>query len=160
MDRASRQASPSLVVLATLGVIAAPYLLKAILIPIALALVVACMLAPLTTFLRRILFLGPTGAAVVLFLLTVLCGRHGASLVAESLVQAANTLPTDIEHLSGQLSGRINDMIRDHPSMRGILPSPGTINLLVTRLDPVLLIDSLSYGLTDLTVRVVQDSSS
>jgi predicted PurR-regulated permease PerM len=147
--------SPSLVVLATLAVIAALYLLKAILIPIAVALVLACMLSPMTTLLRRILPLGPTGAAVVLFLLTVLCGLYGATLVAESLVQAANTLPTDIEHLSGQLSRRINDMIRDHPSLRGILPEPGTINLLGDA-NRALLIDSLSYGLTDLTVRVAQ----
>ena len=39
----------SLVVLAVLGVIAALYLLKAILVPIALALVLACLLSPLTT---------------------------------------------------------------------------------------------------------------
>jgi len=155
VDRVSKQTSPSLVVLATLAVIAALYLLKAILIPVAIALVLACMLSPLTSFLRRILPLGPTGAAVVLFLLTVMCGLYVASLAAESLVQAANTLPTDVEHLSGQVSRRINDMIRDHPSMRGILPEPGTIDLLGDA-NRSLLIDNLSYGLTDLTIRVAQ----
>lgn len=155
MDRSPKLASPSLVVLAVLAVIAALYLLKAILIPIALALVLACMLAPVTTLLRRVLPLGPTGAAVVLFLLMVLCGLYVASLAAESLVQAANTLPTDIEHISGQLSRRLNDMIRDYPSMRGILPEPGTIDLLGDA-NRALVIDNLSYGLADLTIRVGQ----
>ena len=72
--------------------IAALYLLKTILVPIALALLLACLLAPLTTLLRRVLPVGPTGAAVVLFLLTVVLGLYVASLTAESLVQAANTL--------------------------------------------------------------------
>ncbi|MHC5540490.1 AI-2E family transporter [Singulisphaera rosea] len=155
MDRSPKLASPSLVVLAVLAVIAALYLLKAILIPIALALVLACMLAPVTTVLRKLLPLGPTGAAVVLFLLMVLCGLYVASLAAESLVQAANSLPTDIEHISGQLSRRLNDMIRDHPSMRGILPEPGTIDLLGDA-NRALVIDNLSYGLADLTIRVGQ----
>ncbi len=155
MERAQKQTSPSLVVLATLAVIAALYLLKAILIPISLALVLACLLSPLTSFLRRILPLGQTGSAVVLFLLTVMCGLYVASLAAESLVQAANTLPSDVERLSGQVSRRINDTIRTHPSLRGILPEPGTIDLLGDA-NRSLLIDNLSYGLTDLTNRVAQ----
>ena len=118
MDRALKQTSPSQVVLATLAVIAALYLLRAILVPVALALVLACILSPLTTALRRVLPLGPTGAAVVLFLLTVLCGLFVASLTAESLVQATNTLPTDIERLSGRVSSRIYHMIREHPSLQ------------------------------------------
>src|SRR4051795_12132325 len=153
VERVPKLASPSLVVLATLAVIAALYLLKLILIPIALALVLACILTPATSFLRRVLPLGPTGAAVVLFLLTAVLGLYIASLTAESLVQAANTLPADIERLSGQLSHRINDMIRDHPSLRGILPEPGTIDLLGDA-NRALVIDSLSYGLADLTIRV------
>lgn len=155
MDRVTKWTSPSLVVLATLGVIAALYLLKAILIPIALALVLACMLHPMTTLLRRVLPLSPTGAAVVLFLLTVLCGLYVASLTAESLVQAANTLPADIERLSGRISSRINDMIREHPSMRGILPEPGTIDLLGDA-NRAMVIDTLSIGLADLSIRVAQ----
>jgi AI-2 transport protein TqsA len=155
VERAPKLASPSLVVLATLAVIAALSLLKLILIPIALALVLACILTPATSFLRRVLPLGPTGAAVVLFLLTAVLGLYIASLTAESLVQAANTLPADIERLSGQLSHRINDMVRDHPSMRGILPEPGTIDLLGDA-NRALVIDSLSYGLADLSIRVAQ----
>src|SRR5262249_50879979 len=130
VERVPKLTSPSLVVLATLAVVAALYLLKFILIPIALALVLACILSPATAFLRRVLPLGPTGAAVVLFLLTAMVGLYVASLLAESLVQAANTLPADIERISGQISHRINDMVRDHPSLRGILPEPGTIDLL------------------------------
>jgi AI-2 transport protein TqsA len=155
VDRVTKLTSPSLVLLATLGVIAALYLLKPILIPVALALVLACMLHPVTTLLRRMLPLSTTGAAVVLFLLTVLCGLFVASLTAESLVQAANTLPADIERLSGRVSHRITDMIRDYPSLRGILPEPGTIDLLGDA-NRAMVIDSLSIGLADLTIRVAQ----
>ncbi|MBV8268679.1 MAG: AI-2E family transporter [Planctomycetaceae bacterium] len=155
MDRGPKSSQTALIVLAVLAVIAALYLLKAILVPIALAMLLACLLFPVTTFLRRLLPLGPTSAAVLLFLLTVLCGLYGASLAAESLVQAANTLPSDIERLSGQLSRRITDMSRDHPSLRGILPEPGTIDLLGDT-NRALVIDSLSSGLTGLSIRVGQ----
>jgi predicted PurR-regulated permease PerM len=143
------------VVLAVLGVMAALYFLKAILVPIALALLLACMLSPVTTALRRLLRLGATGAAVVLFLLTVLCGLYVASLTAESLVQAAHNLPADIERLSGRISGLLGDMIRDQPYLRSILPEPVTIDLLGDA-NRALVIDKLSYGLGDLTIRVAQ----
>src|SRR3954453_19100995 len=87
MDRSPKYATISLVVLAVLGTIAAIYLLKAILVPVALALILACLLSPLTSGIRRILPLGQTGAAVVLFLLAVMLGIYATSLTAESLVQ-------------------------------------------------------------------------
>jgi AI-2 transport protein TqsA len=155
VDRSSKSSSTALVVMAVLAVIAAIYLLKPILVPIALALLLACLLAPVTTMLRRVLRLGPTGAAVVLFLLTALVGLYVASLTAESLVQAAHTLPIDIERLSGQISGRLTDMIRDQPRLRAFLPEPGTIDLLGDA-NRTLLIDHLSYGLADLSLRMAQ----
>jgi AI-2 transport protein TqsA len=155
VDRGSKDAGPALVVLATLAVIAALYLLKPILIPIALALVLACLLSPLTMIIRRILPLSSTSAAVVLFLLTVMLGLYVASLTAESLVQAAETLPTDVDRLSGRLSARINDMLRDQPYLRPLLPEPGTIDLLGDA-NRNLLINNLSYGLADLSVRMAQ----
>ncbi|MDR3636263.1 MAG: AI-2E family transporter [Isosphaeraceae bacterium] len=155
MERHPKFGATAVIVLAVLGVIAALYLLKAILVPIALALLLACMLAPITTFLRRFVPLGPTGAAVFLFLLTVVIGLYVASLTAESLVQAAKTLPADVERLSGQASHRITDMIRDKPYLRGILPEPGTIDQFGDA-NRALLIDKLSYGLADLTFWVGQ----
>ena len=117
-------------------------------------LVLACLLAPLrpcsAACSRR-----ADGAAVVLFLLTVLLGLYVASLTAESLVQAANTLPSDVERLAGQLSRRITDMIRDQPYLRLVLPEPGTIDLLGDA-NRTLLIDHLSYGLADLSLRMAQ----
>ena len=151
----TKHAGTAQVVLATLAVVAALYLLKPILIPVALALMLACLLSPLTMVLRRVLPLGPTGAAVVLFLLTVLLGLYIASLTAESLVQAANTLPADVERLSGRVSHQINDIVRDHSYLRTILPQPGTIDLLGDA-NRTLLIDSLSYGLADLSIRMGQ----
>lgn len=155
MNRNSTFATASLVILATLGLLAALYLMKAILVPIALAFLVACVLSPVTSLMRRVLPLGPTGAAILLFILTATLGLYLASLTAESLVQAANTLPGDIERLAGQISDRMTDMIRDYPYMRGILPEPRTIDSLGDT-NRALLIDNLSYGLTDLTGWVAQ----
>jgi predicted PurR-regulated permease PerM len=121
----------------------------------ALAVFLACVLSPLTAWLRRLLPLSSTGAAVVLFALTVLLGLYVASLTAESLVQAAHALPSDIERLSGRISSRITEIVRDKPYLRGILPEPGTIDQLGDA-NRALLINNLRYGLVDLTTWVAQ----
>jgi AI-2 transport protein TqsA len=140
--------------MAVLAVIAALYLLKAILIPVAVALVVSCMLSPVASFLRRYFPYGPLGA-LALLLLSVVCGLYLASLMAENLVRATYTLPRDLERLAGQVSGRITELIRDQPSIRPFLPEPGTIDRLGDT-NRALLIEKLSYGLTDFTTWVAQ----
>ncbi len=155
VDRSTRYRTASLVMLAVLGTIAALYLMKAILIPIALAVVLACLLSPVTNFLRRRLPLSSTGAAVVLFLLTLLLGLYLATLTAESLVQATTSLPQDIARVSGQASRHMSDLLRDKPSLRFILPEPGTIDKLGDR-NSALLYESLTYGLADLSGWVAQ----
>lgn len=155
MPQSPGNGTKSLVVLAVLGVIAALYLLKPILIPIAMALMLACLLEPLTKLVRRALPVGPTGAAVILFVLTVVLGLYVASVTAESFVQALNTLPADVDRFAGRLSGRVTDAVRDAPYLRSILPEPRTIDQLGdTNRD--LLIEKLSNGLVDLTTWVVQ----
>ena len=154
MDRATRYATSSQVILAVLGVVAALYLLKTILAPIAFALVLACMFSPFASFFRRRLSYGPLGVLAV-FVLLVVGALYLASLTAESLIHAANTLPSDIERLAGQVSGRITDLIRDQPSLRIILPEPGTIDRLGDT-NRALLIEKLSLGLSDFTTWVVQ----
>jgi AI-2 transport protein TqsA len=142
------------VILAVLAVIAALYMLKAILIPIAVALVISCMLSPVASFLRRYFPYGPLGA-LVLLLFSVVSGLYLASLMAENLVRATYTLPSDIERLAGQVSRRLNDLIRDQPSFRPFLPEPGTIDRLGDT-NRALLIEKLSYGMTDFTTWVAQ----
>jgi predicted PurR-regulated permease PerM len=154
VERRSKDASQPQVVLAVLAVIAALSLLKTMLIPIAVAVVLACMLSPLARFFRRRFPYGPLGA-LVLFLLLVLGGLYLASLTAESLIRATYTLPSDIERLAGQISGQITDLIRDQPHLRMFLPEPGTIDRLGDT-NRALLIDKLSYGLSDLTTWVIQ----
>jgi predicted PurR-regulated permease PerM len=154
VDRRSGEANQALVVLAVLAVIAALSLLKAILIPIAVALVLTCMLAPLARLVRSHLPYGPLGA-LALFLLMVIGGLYLASLMAEGLVRATYTLPSDIERLAGQVSRRITELVRDQPYLRAVLPEPGTIDRLGDT-NRALLIDKLSYGLTDFTTWVVQ----
>lgn len=154
MDRRSGEANRALVVLAVLAVIAALALLKTILIPIAVALVLTCMLSPLARLVRSHLPYGPLGA-LALFLLMVIGGLYLASLMAEGLVRATYTLPADIERLAGQVSRRITELVRDQPYLRAVLPEPGTIDRLGDT-NRALLIDKLSYGLTDFTTWVVQ----
>jgi AI-2 transport protein TqsA len=155
VERSPNYATTSLVVLAVLAVIAAIYLLEAILVPVALALVLACLLSPVTGALRRILRVGPTGAAVVLFLLALMLGCYATTLTAESIVQAYNILPTDIDRFAGRLSGRVTEAIREAPYLRTILPAPRTIDELGDA-NRNLLIKGLSSGLVDLSTWVFQ----
>ena len=154
MDHRSGGAAQAQVVLAVLAVIAALSLLKTILIPIAVALVLACIFSPLAQFFRRRFPYGPLGA-LVLFLVLVLGGLYLAGLTAESLVGATYTLPSYIERLAGQVSGRITELVKDQPYLRAVLPEPATIDRLGDT-NRALLIDKLSYGLTDFTTWVLQ----
>jgi AI-2 transport protein TqsA len=154
VDRPPNEGSRSLAVLAVLASIAALSLLKTILIPIAFAMVVTCMLSPLARFFRRHLPYGPSGA-LILFLVSVLGGLYLATLASELLLQATYTLPSDIERLSGQVSGRITALIREQPYLRAVLPNPGTIDRLGDT-NRALLIDKLSYSLSDFTTWVAQ----
>ena len=151
----TRRHNAPMVILAVLATVAALYFLQTILIPITLALFLATLLAPATTFLRRILPLSSTGAAAVLFLLSVVLGLYVASLTAESLVQASTRLPTEINSLTGQASRHVTEQLRDRPYLRFILPDPSTIDKLGDR-NNQLLYESLSYGLADLSRWVAQ----
>lgn len=148
-------ATTSLVILAVLGSIAAIHFLKVILVPVVLALLLACVLSPFTALLRRVLPLGATGAAVVLFLLLTMMGLYLSTLAAESLMKATVTLPSDADRLSKLLSNRVADLSRDMPFLRGVLPEPGTIDLLGDR-NRAFLIATLSDRLGDLSGVVVQ----
>ncbi len=155
MERSGRYANASLIILAVLGVIGALYFLKPILVPIALAILLASMLSPITGLVRRILPISTTGAAVVLFLVTAMLGLYLASLAAQGLIEAADTLPSDVERLAGRLSKQVSQISRDQPYLRGLLPEPGTIDLLGDA-NRNLLIGKLRYGLADLMYLVAQ----
>ena len=71
MDRQSRYAATSQVILAVLAVILALHWLRPILMPIAVALVLACILSPVATFFRRRFPFGPLGAVLLLLLLAL-----------------------------------------------------------------------------------------
>ena len=154
MDRQAKYAASSQVILAVLAIIAALYLLRMILVPVAVALVLACMLSPMAAFFRRWFPFGPAGA-LALFLLLLMGGLYVASLTAEGLLRATHTLPADIERLAGQVSARISDLARDQPYLRAVLPEPGTIDRLGDT-NSALLIEKLSAGLSDFTIWVVQ----
>lgn len=150
LERRSGIASTALVVLAVLATMAALHLMKPILMPVLFALLLACLLSPFTKVLRRVLPLGATGSAVVLFLVLLLLGLYAASLTAESLVRAADTLPSETERLAGILSRRVRDAVLAYPYLRGILPDPGTIDSLGDR-NRLLLMAGLRSRVGDLT---------
>lgn len=141
-------------IIAVLGMIAALYYLKPILVPILLALILACLLSPATKLLRRFFGMSMTASAVSLFVLLTLAGLYLASLTAESMVQAANTLPSDLERLAGQVSHHLSDIYRDHPYLGRLLPNPSTIDVLGDT--NALLLAGLTSYLDDLTVWVAQ----
>jgi predicted PurR-regulated permease PerM len=154
LDRQGNYSASSQAIIAVLAVIAALYLLRMILVPVAVALVLACMLSPVAGFFRRWFPIGPAGA-LALFLLLLMGGLYVASLTAEGLLRATQTLPADIERLAGQVSTRISDLARDHPYLRPVLPEPGTIDRLGDT-NSALLIEKLSAGLSDFSIWVVQ----
>ena len=123
LDRQGTYAASSQVILAVLAVIAALYLLRMILVPMAVALVLACMLSPIAAFFRRWFPFGAAGA-LALFLLLLMGGLYVASLTAEGLLRATHTLPADIERLAGQVSARISDLARDQPYLPRCYQSP------------------------------------
>ena len=151
----SIQGSASLVILAVLATIAALYLLKTILIPMVLALFLACLLSPVLSGVRRVLPVSAIGAAVLLFLVATFVGLYIASLTAESLVQATSSLPYEFTRLTGQASSHVNELVRDHPNLRVLLPEPTTIDKVGDR-QSALLYEWLTYGVADLSGWVVQ----
>lgn len=148
-------ATTALIILAALGLMLAVHLLKVILVPVVLALLLACLLSPFTKLLRRTLPLGATGAAVVLFLLMTVAGLYLSAIAAESLVKATTSLPADADRLSRLLSDRVGELSRDVPFLRSVLPEPGTIDLLGDR-NRAFLIGQLSDRLGDLSGVVAQ----
>lgn len=154
MARTSRTATSALVVLAVLGCMTALYLLRSILIPIALALLLACLFSPVTTAMRRVLKLNATSAAVLLFFLTGLIGLYVISLTTESLIQASETLSSDVKEMAGEMSRRVDDAYRDHPILRGVLPDPHTINVLGDM--NAFLIQGLRKSFSDLTYVLIE----
>jgi AI-2 transport protein TqsA len=155
VERTGRYASGAQIILAVLAVVAALYFLKPILVPIALALLLASMLSPLTGLVRKILPISATGAALLLFVFVAVLGLYMASLTTQSLMEAADTLPSDVERLAGRLSTRVSSISRDYPYLRPILPEPGTIDLLGDA-NRNLLIGKLRYGLGDLMSVIAQ----
>lgn len=130
MPRSSTTSGPALVVLAVLGVMAALHLMRMILVPVALAVLLACALAPAATRLRRWLPVSPMGASLLLFLLLAAGGLYLASQAAGSLVQAGNALPGELSLMSDRLDDGLEKMIQEQPYLKRVLPEPGTVTRL------------------------------
>lgn len=155
MERRTDASKTAIIVLAVLATLAALQMMKVVLVPVAFALLLACILSPLTSLLRKVFPLGSTGAAIVLFILLTMVGLYLASLTAESLIKARTTVPADMERLAGNMSRRVSDVLQRQPYLRGVLPAPGTIDSLGDR-NRLLLMTGLRDRLADLSGWVVQ----
>ena len=155
MDRSAEGRNRAQVVLAVLAVIAALSLLKAILIPVAVALVLSCMLSPLARLVRRHLPYGPLGA---LRLLAAVGCRRAVPGEPDGRGPGPGDLHVALRHRAPRRPGeRTNHRAGPRPavSCAPFLPEPGTIDRLGDT-NRALLIDKLSYGLTDFTTWVAQ----
>ncbi len=124
----ARSAATAQVTLAVLGVIAVLYWMQAILVPIALAFFLSTMMTPLTMLLRRYLKMSPLGSAVALFLMLLFAGLYGLVLTSESLQAMANTLPVEINRMTGQLSNQVARTYQQNSPWALVLPEPSTID--------------------------------
>lgn len=131
MERPAPSSSPALVILAVLALMAALHLMRVILVPVALAVLLACVLEPAVSFIRRCLPISPMGAGVFLFLLLAVGGLYLASLAAEGLVQTANTLPSELVRVTERVNDGLEQMLEEQPFLKRVLPEPGTVNRLV-----------------------------
>ncbi len=148
MERPSTTSNPPLVILAVLGLMAALHLMRVILVPVALAVLLACVLEPAVVHLRKRSPISPMGAGFILFLLLAAGGLYLASIAAEGLVQAGNALPGELLRTSERVNDGLEQMLENQPFLKRILPEPGTISRLVyqSRLD---LIARFRDGLID-----------
>lgn len=155
MERSGHYVGAATTVLAALAVVAALYFLKPILMPIALAVLLASILSPITWMIRKVLPLSSTGAAVVLFLVVGILGLYGATLAAQSLIEVGDTLPTDVDRIAGRFSHHVSQLAADYPFLRNVLPDPRSIDNFGDA-NRNLLISKLRYGLPDFMYLVAQ----
>lgn len=154
VEEGVRTTSAPQVVLAVLASIGALYLLKPILVPITLALMLACLLSPVTTAIRRALPVGPMGAAVLLFVFMAIVGAYIFIMTANSLFQAATSLPAQFDWMTQKISERVAELYNAKPYLRGVLPDPDAL----TRFGQTnaTLLSNLQNRLGDLTAWVAQ----
>jgi len=148
----ARRTSVALIVLAVLASLYAIHWLKPILVPIALALILACLFSPITTYFRTRWSLGPITSAVTLFVLSTVLGVFVFIITANSLFQAITSLPMQFEFIIGKISSRLTETYRDYPALRGVLPDPDAVDLLGRT--NALLVEGLKSSYQELTVRV------
>lgn len=111
-------------VLAGLGVLAAVYFLRPILVPIALGLLLSCLLSPSTHFIRRYLRVSQFTAALILFLLIGSAGSYLGLLALDHLAEFSLSVPIDLSRLNSKLGQKLTDLVRDHPALGSFLPEP------------------------------------
>ena len=148
----ARRTSVALIVLAVLSSLYAIHWLKPILVPIALALILACLFSPITTYFRVRWSLGPIASAVTLFVLSTFLGVFIFIITANNLFQAITSLPMQFEFIIGKISSRLTETYRDYPTLRGVLPDPDAVDLLGQT--NALLVEGLKSSYQELTVRM------
>lgn len=119
--------SPVSFLLTLLGLLALVYLFRPILVPMALAALLSCLLLPSTTFIRRTLRVSQFTAAFVLFMILGGAGGYLGLLAVDHLADFTLSLPVDISRLSSKVGQNLTDIVRDYPKLGSLLPEPSLI---------------------------------
>lgn len=114
-------------VLSLFGVLAALYFFRPILVPVALAGLLSCLLMPATLFIRRALRVSQFSAALILCVLLGIGGGYLSVLAVDHLAEFALGLPIDLSRLSSKLGQNLTELVRDYPKLGALLPEPRLI---------------------------------
>ncbi|MEI7922116.1 MAG: AI-2E family transporter [Planctomycetota bacterium] len=109
------------------GLLALVYLFRPILVPISLALLLACLLLPATLFIKRILRVSQSTASILMFLMLGAGGGYLGVIAVDHLAELSLSLPIDISRLSSKIGQNLTDFVRDYPKLGSLLPEPQLI---------------------------------
>jgi predicted PurR-regulated permease PerM len=124
--RKANDGGPTLV-LSLFGLLAALYLFRPILVPVAMAVLLSCLLMPATVVIRRTLRVGQFTAALILCLLLGISGGYLGVLAVDHLAEFALGLPIDLSRLSSKIGQNLTEFVRDYPKLGALLPEPRLI---------------------------------
>lgn len=125
-SRSLSSGGPTLV-LSSFGILAALYFFRPILVPVAMAVLLSCLLMPATVFIRRTLRVGQFSASLILCVLLGIGGGYLGVLAVDHLAEFALGLPIDLSRLSSKLGQNLTEIVRDYPKLGSLLPEPRLI---------------------------------
>lgn len=141
--------SISIMMTAAVG-LAILYFFRPILIPVALAALVSCLLLPAVAFFRRMLGISQFIAALLLVVILGISGGYLGVLVVDHLAEFTLNMPIDLSRLSSRISHNLTDFLRDYPKLDRLLPEPALVASFIER-NAILIFQSLGDPASNIT---------